>query len=325
MIAKRLAVIAFAAVTFGMFGAATSSAEVYPSRPITIIVPFPAGGNADTVARLMADAMKTSLGQPILIENVPGAGGSIGVGRLARARPDGYTLDLGLLGDHVMNGALYPLQYDLQNDFEPISLISYFPFLIYAKKTMLANDLYGLIAWLKANPDKASQGITAVGTHLAGAVFQKETGTRFQFVPYRGAPGAIQDLLAGQIDLVWESPLHLPQVHAGSIKAFAVTSKTRLIAAPEIPTVDEAGFPSLGYSAWFAFFAPKGTPKEVIGKLNTAVGIALDDPAVLHRLAEQGHVAFPPEQRTPEVLGTLVKTDIEKWWPIIKAANIRGE
>jgi tripartite-type tricarboxylate transporter receptor subunit TctC len=290
-----------------------------------MIVPFPAGGTSDGVARVIAERMKASLGQPVIVENVAGANGSIGVGRTATAKPDGYTVDLGQIGTHVMNGALYSLRYDVLSDFEPISLVSSFPFLIYGKKTLPPKDLNELIAWLKANPDKASDGVTAAGTHATAALFQKDTGTHFQFIPYRGAPPAMQDLMGGQIDLVWESPLHLPQVRAGNIKAYAVTSKNRLPAAPDIPTVAEAGLPSLEYSAWYGLFAPKGTPRDVIAKLNLALTNALADPAVVKRLADQGQLVFPLEQRTPEALGQLVKADIEKWWPIIKAANIRGE
>jgi len=300
-------------------------AQAYPTRPITMIVPFPAGGPTDVVGRVLAERMKVSLGQAVIIENVSGANGSIGVGRVARAVPDGYTIDLGLWGTHVINGAIYSLRYDLRNDFEPISPIVGNPLIVFGKNAMPAKDMKELIAWLNANPDKASQGTSSAGTHAVGALFQKETGTRFQFVPYRGAAPAIQDLVAGQIDLVIETTVHLPQVRAGSIKAYAVTTKTRLPVAPDIPTVGEAGLPGLSVTSWYGLFAPKGTPKEVIGKLHAAVVDALDDPAIRQRLTDIGFEMFPRDQWTPEALGTLVKADIEKWWPIIKAANIKGE
>jgi tripartite-type tricarboxylate transporter receptor subunit TctC len=270
--------------------------------------------------------MRWSLGQTIIIENVGGAGGSIGVGRVARAAPDGYTLDIGQWDTHVANGATYPLSYDLQNGFEPIALISSNPLLILTKKAMPADDLKGLIAWLKANPDKASAAVPTAGSHVAGILFQKETGTRFQFVPYRGGGPAMQDLVAGQIDmLIVQAAVALPQVRAGTIKAFAATAKSRFAAAPSIPTVDEAGLPGLHISGWFGLYAPKGTPRAVIDKLNAAVVDALADATVRARLADIGQEIPPREQQTPEALGAFTKAEIEKWWPIIKAANIKGE
>jgi tripartite-type tricarboxylate transporter receptor subunit TctC len=301
-------------------------AQSYPSRPITIVVPFPAGGSTDIIGRILAERMRASLGQTIIIENVGGAGGSIGVGRVARAVPDGYTLDIGQWDTHVANGATYPLSYDLQNGFEPIALISSNPLLILAKKAMPADDLKGLIAWLKANPDKASQAVPTAGSHVAGILFQKETSTRFQFVPYRGGGPAMQDLVAGQIDmLIVQAAAALSQVRAGAIKAYAATSKSRFAAAPDIPTVDEAGLPGLHISGWFGLYAPKGTPKTVIDKLNAAVMDALADATVRSRLANAGQEIPPREQQTPQALGAFTKAEIEKWWPIIKAANIKGE
>jgi tripartite-type tricarboxylate transporter receptor subunit TctC len=303
-----------------------AQAQSYPSRPITIVVPFPAGGSTDIIGRILAEKMRASLGQTIIIENVGGAGGSIGVGRVARAPPDGYTLDIGQWDTHVANGATYPLSYDLQNGFEPIALISSNPLLILAKKATPADDLKGLIAWLKANPDKASQAVPTTGSHVAGILFQKETGTRFQFVPYRGGGPAMQDLVAGQIDiLIVQAAAALSQVRAGAIKAFAATSKNRFAAAPDIPTVDEAGLPGLHISGWFGLYAPKGTPNPVIDKLNAAVVDALADPTVRSRLANAGQEIAPRDQQTPEALGAFTKAEIEKWWPIIKAANIKGE
>ena len=305
-----------------------AGAQVYPSRPITMIAPFPAGGPLDTLARILAERMRVSLGQPVIVENVTGASGSIGTGRVARAAGDGYTLGLGNWPTHVINGAVFKLQYDVRNDFEPVSLLATNPLLIVAKKAMPANDLKELIAWLKANPDKAAQGTSGAGgaTHIAGVFFEKETGTRIQFVPYRGAGPAMQDLMAGQIDLMIDPAANsLPQVRAGTIKAYAVTAKSRLAAAPEIPTVDEAGLPGFYVSTWLAFFVPKGTPKNIIAKLNAAVVEALADPAIRQRLAGLGHEIPQREQQTPEALGAFHKAEIEKWWPIIKAAGIKAE
>ena len=296
-------------------------AEVYPARPITIVVPFPAGGPTDTVGRILAERMRASLGKPLTIENVAGAGGSIGIGRVARALPDGYTIALGILNTHVVNGAIYKLQYDVVKDFEPIALLANTPLLIIAKAAVPANDLTGLIAWLKADPDKASLGTAGVGSpqHIAGVLFQQLTDTRFQFVHYRGAAPLMQDLVAGQIDITIDAPaISLPQLRAGSIKAYAVTVRTRVASAPDIPTVDEAGLSGLYFTGWFAFFAPKGTPKPIIDKLNAATVDALAAPEVRARFADLGLELFPREEQTPEALAAVQKADIEKWWPIIK-------
>jgi len=320
---RKLGLAAALAILAGIAGA---HAQTYPSRPITLIVPFPAGGSTDAVGRILVERIRTSLGQPIVIENVGGAGGSIGVGRVARAAPDGYTLDIGQWDTHVANGATYPLAYDLMKDFEPIALISSNPFLVLARKTMPADDLKGLIAWLKANPDKASQAIPTAGSHVAGILLQKQTDTRFAFVPYRGGGPAMQDLVAGQIDMmIIQAAVALPQVRGGAIKAYAVTAKSRFAAAPGVPTVDEAGLPGLHISGWFALFAPRGTPKPVIDKLNGAVVEALAEPAVRARLADLGQEIPPPEQQTPQALAAFHKAEVEKWWPIIKAANLKGE
>ena len=305
-----------------------AGAQSYPTRPITIVVPFPAGGPSDVIGRLLAEHMKTSLGQPVITENVSGAAGSIGVGRVARTAPDGYTLSIGQWGTHVVNEAIYALPYDVLKDFEPISLISSNPAMIVAKKAMPADDLKGLIAWLKANPDKASQGTSGVGGvgHVFGAFFQNVTGTRFQFVPYRGSAPALQDLVAGQIDLMFDNPITpLPHVRAGSIKAYAVTGKRRLATAPNIPTADEAGLSGFYASNWFALFAPAGTPRNIIAELNGAVMSALADPAIRLKFTDLGHEIFPHEQQTPDALRAFQKAEIEKWWPIIKAAGIKSE
>jgi tripartite-type tricarboxylate transporter receptor subunit TctC len=300
-------------------------AQTYPTRPITMIVPFPAGGPTDLVGRVMAERMRASLGQTVIVENVSGADGSIGTNRAARANPDGYTIELGVTGTHVLNGAVYPLQYDVLNDFEPISPLVSAPALLFGRKTMPAKDLRELIAWLTTNPDKASLGTATIGARLLTVLFQKETGTHFALVPYRGVAPAMQDLLAGQIDLLFSTPDGLPLMRVASIKAYAVTSDGRLALAPDIPTFGEMGLPALSASAWFGLFAPRGTPKDIIGKLNAAVVEALVDPAVHSRFAELWYEVFPREQQTPEALAALQKADAEKWWPIIKAAGIKAE
>jgi tripartite-type tricarboxylate transporter receptor subunit TctC len=271
--------------------------------------------------------MRAPLGQPVIIENVTGAGGSIAVGRVARAAPDGYTLSAGQNGSHVMNGATYALPYDLLNDFEPVALLSITPLLILAKKAVPADDLRGLIAWLKANPDKAFLGHAGNGgiVHIAGIRFQKETGTRFGFVPYRGAAPVLQDLVAGQIDLHFGDPTSVAQVRAGRVKAYAVAAHARLSSAPDIPTVDEAGLPGFYVSVWNGLWVPKRTPQNIIAKLNAAVVEALADPGVRARLADLGQEIFPRDQQTPEALRAFRRAEIEKWWPIIKAAGIKAE
>jgi tripartite-type tricarboxylate transporter receptor subunit TctC len=302
-----------------------ASAQTYPARPITMIVAFSAGSTTDVVGRVVAERMRRSLGQPITIENVTGADGSIGTGRVARARPDGYTIDLGVSNTHVLNGAFYSLQYDVLNDFAPISPLITSANVLFARKAMPANDLKELIAWLKANPKKASMGVSAAGHRLQAAFFQKETGTQFSLVPYRGANPAMQDLAAGQIDLFYGGPDQLPLMRAGSIKAYAVTSDARMAAAPDIPTFAEVGLPALSWSNWSGLFGPRGTPKDIIGKLNAAAVEALADPAVRSRLVELGFEVFPREQQTPEGLGALVKAGAKKWWPIIKELGIKAE
>ncbi len=307
-------------------GIVAAAAQTYPTRPITLVVPFPPGGSTDVIARIMGERMRAILGQPVVIENVGAAQGSVGVGRVARAAPDGYTIDIGQWDTHVVNGAIYTLPYDLVRDFEPIGLLSRNPLMIVGRKTLPPADLPGLVAWLKANPDKATQGNPTAGGHVAGAYFQKETGTHFTFVPYRGAGPAMQDLVSGQIDLLIVQPaVALPQVRTGAIKAFAATGSTRLAVAQDIPTVAEGGLPSLEMMGWYGLFAPKGTPKEIIARLSDAAAQALSDPTVRQRLADLGQEIPEPAERGPEALGALQKADIEKWGPIVKAANIRGE
>jgi tripartite-type tricarboxylate transporter receptor subunit TctC len=303
-------------------------AQTYPSRPITMIVPFAPGGLTDVIGRVLAEGMRTSLGQPVIIENVGGANGSIGTGRVARAAPDGYTLVVGIWNTHVANSAIYALQYDVVKDFEPIVLLADAPLLLVARKAVPANDLKEFIAWLKANPDRLSMATVGAGSpgHLLGFLLQKETGARFGLVAYRGAGPAMQDVVAGQIDTTFvNTATSLPQVRAGNIKAFAVTAKNRLAVAPDIQSVDEAGLPGLHFSLWASLFAPKGTPKDIISKLNIAAVNTLSDPTIRERLADQGFEIPSREQQTPEALGAYQKAEIEKWWPIIKAAGIKGE
>jgi tripartite-type tricarboxylate transporter receptor subunit TctC len=305
-----------------------ATAQPYPSRPITMLAPFPAGAPVDAVGRIIAERMRLSLGQPIVIENVSGGGGSIAVGRAARAAADGYTISLGNVSSHVMAAAIQTVQYDVLNDFEPVVLLASNPQLIVSRNSVPATDLKGLVAWLKANGEKASAGTAGVGSvsHIAGAFFQNETGTRFQFVPYRGVNLAQQDLIGGQIDLLFDQAINaLAHVRAGKIRAYAVTAKARLESAPDIPTVGEAGLPRLHMSIWNALWVPKGTPKVIIARLNASAVETLADPAIRRHLGERGLDIPPREQQTPEALGAFHKAEIEKWWPIIKAAGIKAE
>jgi tripartite-type tricarboxylate transporter receptor subunit TctC len=317
-----------AALVAGWGAIPNATAQGYPSRPVTMVVPFPAGGSSDAIGRILADGMRAPLSQSIVIENVGGASGNLGVGRVARAAPDGHTLVLGSWPTHVLNAAIFTLPYDPLNDFEPVALVAAQPLLIIAKKAMPANNLSEFLAWLKANPGKATQGTAGAGgaTSVAGAFFQKASGTSFQMVLYRGVAPAMQDLLSGQIDMMLDMAASAaPQVRAGTVKAYAVTAKSRLAAAPDVPTVDEAGLPGFYVSSWHAVWVPKATPKDVIARLNGAVVDALADPAVRERLANAGQEIFPREQLTPETMRAFQKAEAEKWWPIIKAANIRAD
>jgi tripartite-type tricarboxylate transporter receptor subunit TctC len=303
-------------------------ADNFPSRPITMVVPFAAGGPLDTTARILAGRMQQALGQPVVVENVGGAAGSIGVGRVARATPDGYSIVLEIWSTAVVNGAIYQLPYDVQKDFEPVALVTDGPQIIVGKKTLPATNLKEFIAWLKANPDKAIEGTAGVGSpqHIFGVLFGKLTGTRFQFAHYRGAAPAMQDLIAGQIDFIISDLITaMAQEHAGTIRAYAVTAKNRVAVAPDIPTVDEAGLPGFYTTVWQGIWAPKGTPHDVIAKLNAAVVETLEDAEARKRLTDLGRVIYPRDQLTPAALATLQQAEIDKWWPIIKAANIKGE
>jgi tripartite-type tricarboxylate transporter receptor subunit TctC len=305
-----------------------AAAQDYPTRPITMIVPFPAGGATDTLARYLAERMRPILGQPVIIENVAGAAGSIGVGRAVRAPADGYTLSIGTSTTHMLTGGLYALPFDLVKDLEPIIEIGSEPLLIVGKNSLPAEDLAGLIAYLKANPDKASVGIAGVGAtgHLAGLAFQKATGTKFQFVPYRGNAPAMQDLLAGQIDFMIEPYSNFKALLATkSVKPFAITGRTRLASSPDIPTADAAGLPGFFASLWYGLWAPKGTSKDVIAKLNATMVRVLAEPPVRARFADLGIQVSPHDRQAPETLRALQKAEAERWWPIIKAAKLKGE
>jgi tripartite-type tricarboxylate transporter receptor subunit TctC len=309
-------------------GIAAATAQSYPSRPVTMIVPFPAGGPTDSLARIVSERMKVSLGQPVIVENVGGAGGSIGVSRVARAAPDGYTIGIGQLTSYVFSSAVYNTSYNLLKDFEPVALLTIAPQWLIGRGNLPANNLSELIAWLKINGDKATFGTIGIGSpsHVFGTYFQKATGTRFQFVPYRGGGPAMQDLIAGQIDLSsLESSNTLANVRAGKIKAFALLTKSRWAPAPDVPTADEAGVPGLHMPFWHGLWVPQGTPRDIVAKLNAAVVETLTDPAVSKRLSDMGQEIPPREQLTPAALGAFHKAEIDKWWPVIKAANIKAE
>jgi tripartite-type tricarboxylate transporter receptor subunit TctC len=321
----------FARALAGLFLAAcilatgAASAQTYPTRPITMVVPYPPGGATDAIARTMQDSMSQSLGQQVIIENIGGAGGSIAVGRVARAAPDGYTIDIGQWDTHV-GSIIYKLDYDLQKDFEPIGLVSNNPQLMVAKKDLPSDNLKDLVAWMKANPGKINFVNQNAAANVSGVLFEKLTGQKFHYIPYRGAGPAMTDLVSGQVDLlVVQGAVALPQIRAGKIKAIANLSPQRSASMPDIPTSDEGGVPGLYMSGWFGFFAPKGTPKDVIATLNSAMVQALADPAVRARFTELGLDVATREQQTPEGLAAFQKAEIEKWWPIIKDAGISAQ
>jgi len=316
------------AATLAVLGFDAAAAQNYPSRPITVIAPFPPGGPSDALARILSGPLEAALGQPIVIENVGGAGGTIGAARVARAEPDGYTLLIGQWGTQVVNPITYNLTYDAANDFAPIALLANTPQMIIARKDFPASDVRELIGWLKANPDKAQAGTVgaAGGAQVAGLYFQKITGTRFGFVPYRGGAPAMQDLMAGRVDIMFDQAANaITQVRAGTIKAYAVMTEARWHLAPDIPTIDEAGAQGLHVSYWHALFAPKATPPSVIAKVNAAVVSALADPKVQQSFAAQGQDVWPREQQTPQALAALYKAEIDKWWPIIRDEHLHAE
>jgi tripartite-type tricarboxylate transporter receptor subunit TctC len=309
-------------------GAAAAAQDAYPVRPVTLVVPYPPGGVTDTLARLLADRMKTILGQTIVIENVPGAGGSIGVGRIARGTPDGYTIAIGSSETHVLNAVALSLPYDVVTDFEPVVQLPAYPFMIVSTNAVPAATLQELIAWIKANSGKVTQGTVGYGTiqHMCGIIMQKALGVTWQLVPYRGGTPAMQDLLSGQFNLMCTaSGSFLPLVRAKQIRAYAITMGTRAESAPDIPTADEAGLPGLHLLTWNALYAPKGTPRAAIDKLNAAAVQAMADPAFRKRMVELALEMPPPDELTPEALAALQKRDIEKWWPLMKAAGINKQ
>lgn len=305
-----------------------STAQGYPSRTVTLVIPFPAGGPTDTIGRVLADGLQAALGQPVIIENVPGATGSIGAAKVARASADGYTLILGTVATHVFNGAAYALNYDVAKDFDPVSLIAFDPQVIAVRKNFPATDLRQLIDWLRANPDKATAGTAGVGStsHISAVNFQKLTGTQFRFVPYRGLGPAMRDLMSCHIDILFDLAANsIPQAKAGSINALAVTAPNRLTSAPEIPTIDEAGLTGFHFTNWHALWTPHGTPTDVNARLNATVRTTLADPTTAKRLAAIGQQLPSPERQSAETLAAYQKDEIARWWPVIKDANIKAE
>jgi tripartite-type tricarboxylate transporter receptor subunit TctC len=325
--ARAVATMALIAMA-ELAGASSAAAQAYPTRPITIIVPFAAGGPTDVLSRVLGERIRAALGQPVLIENVTGAGGSIGVGRVVAAAPDGYTVSIGHVGTHVANGAIYPLKYDLLKDLDPVARLPSNPMIVVTRKNFPAASLKEVIDRLKANPGKISAGTAGAGSasHIAGLLLQSLTGARLSFVPYRGTGPALQDLVAGQIDMIIDQASNsLPQIRQGSIRAWAVTANERMASAPEIPTVVEAGLPELQMEVWSGMWVPHGTPRVIVDKLNAAVVGALADPAVRDKLAGLGLDGPPADQRTPAALGAFQRAEAAKWWPIIKAANVAAE
>jgi tripartite-type tricarboxylate transporter receptor subunit TctC len=316
LVVAVLAVVAFTGVGF---------AQNYPSHPITIIVPFSAGGPSDAMARIFAERMKTSLGETILIENVTGAGGSIGVGRAVRSAPDGYTVSFGHLGTHVANGAIYKLGYDLVGDLEPVALLPSNPMIVVSKNAVPAKTLQELLAWIKAKPEPVTAGTAGAGSgsHIAGLALESAAGVKLQYVPYRGTAPALNDLVAGQIDIIVDQLSNsINQVKAGNIRGYAVTDTKRAEQAPDIPTTDEAGLPGFHMTLWSGLWVPKGTPREIVARLNAAAVDALGDTQVRKALETLGLQMPPANQLTPEALGAWQKAEIAKWWPIIRAAHV---
>jgi tripartite-type tricarboxylate transporter receptor subunit TctC len=313
------------ALAFGLIVTAPAGAADYPSRPITLVVPLSVGGSTDVIGRVMAQAISKELNQTIVVENTSGAGGTIGVSRVVRAAPDGYTMLIGQWGTNVATGAIYNLNFDLLKDLDPVGLIATQPFLIVARGNIPANNLKELIAWIKANPDKATEGNSGVGSpsHVSGILFQKAINSPIQMIPYRGAGESTQAIVSGQIDVLLNTPaVSMEQLKAKQVKVFAVTAKRRLATAPDIPTTDEAGLPGFYFTFWHALWVPKGTPKEVVAKLNGALRAALADPDLKAKLTALAQDIFPPEEQTPGALAKFQRAEIEKWWPVIKAAGI---
>jgi len=321
----RKAVVLIIAALFALGGQARA-ADNFPSRTITIIVPFAAGGPSDAMARILAEQMKLTLGQAVVVENVTGAGGSIGVGRAVHAAPDGYTISFGHLGTHVANGAIYKLNYDLVEDLEPVALLPSNPMIVVSRNGVPAQTLAELLAWLKARPAPATAGTAGAGSgsHIAALYFEQAAGIKLQFVPYRGTAPALNDLVAGQIDLIVDQTSNsINQVRAGTIRAYAITQGSRLAQAADIPTVDEAGLPGFHMTLWSGLWVPKGTPADIVARLNAAAEAALDNPALQKQFENLGLQMPPKDQSAPAALGAWQKAEIAKWWPLLKAANVR--
>jgi tripartite-type tricarboxylate transporter receptor subunit TctC len=320
--------LVWAAFVAALTCSSTALAEKFPSHPITVIVPFSAGGPSDAMMRILGERMKQTLGEAVLIENVTGAGGTLGVGRTVRSPPDGYTIGFGHLGTNVVSGAIYNLGYDLVSDLEPVVLLPSNPMIIVSKNAVPAKSLNELLAWLKARPTPATAGTAGAGSgsHIAALYFENVSGIKLQYVPYRGTAPAMNDLIAGQIDLIVDQTSNsINQVRAGTIRAYAITDSKRVESAPDVPTTDEAGLSGFHMTLWSGLWAPKGTPKDIVAKLNAAVVDALNDPAVRKQLENLGLQIPPRDKLTPEALGAWQKAEIAKWWPIIKAANVKVE
>jgi tripartite-type tricarboxylate transporter receptor subunit TctC len=322
---RKIFILAAALFVAGVLGAA---GQTYPSRAVTIVVPYPAGGPTDTIARILAERMQVALGQSVIIENIGGAGGSIGVGRVAHALPDGYTLSIGHTQTHVFNSAILKLDYDVVNDFAPISLIADTPIWIVSGKALPADDLKGFIAWLKADNGKATMGTVGIGSpsEFAARIFERATGTSFQLVPYRGAAPLIQDMLGGHVDFAFgQAAGYLTLVQSGQLKAFALLQSKRWWAAPDVPTLDELGFKDIDVTFWHGMWAPKGTPQDIIAKLSSAIRVSLADPIVHERFKKVGQEIWPPEYQTPEALAAKQKAEIARWTPTILESGIKAE
>jgi tripartite-type tricarboxylate transporter receptor subunit TctC len=320
---RKLVLAVYAAL---LISGSAARADNFPSHPITIIVPFSAGGPSDAMARVLAERMKMALGEPIVIENVTGAGGSIGVGRAVRSPPDGYTVSFGHLGTHVANGAIYKLGYDVVADLEPVVLLPSNPMIIVSKNAVPAKSLTELLAWLKSRPSPPTAGTAGAGSgsHIAGLYFEKVSGIKLQYVPYRGTAPALTDLVAGQIDIIVDQTSNsISQVRAGNIRAYGVTADKRVASAPDVPTTDEAGLPGFLMTLWSGLWVPKGTPKDIVAKLNAAAVDALNDPGVKKQLESLGLQMPRQDQLAPQALGDWQKAEIAKWWPIIKAADVK--
>jgi tripartite-type tricarboxylate transporter receptor subunit TctC len=314
------------ALAIGSIGSA--AADDFPSRPITMVIPLSVGGSTDIIGRLVAEGMRQQLKQTIVVENTSGAGGTIGVARVVHAKPDGYTILVGQWGTNIASGAIYNLTFDPLKDLEPVGLIATQPFMVVARKDIPANNLKELIAWIKANPDKATQGNSGIGSpsHVSGILFQKAINSPIQMIPYRGAGESTQAIVSGQIDVLLNTPaVSLAQMKAGQVKVFAVADKHRVALAPDVPTTDEAGLPGFYFTFWHALWVPKGTPKEIVAKLNGALRATLADPNIRQKLISLAQDIYPPEMQTPKALAKFRQEEADKWWPIIKAAGIKVE